>query len=346
MANFGDILSSITLGSRQSVRRNFADTAFEAYETDNSLEFKVFNATGSTLTKGTVVYVNGVQGDKPTVAKADADLEGASSKTLGLVQHDIPNMEEGLVIEAGLLFGSDGDNFSTTGYTAGDLLWLSTTAGQFTATRPTQPAHGVFIGYVTRVHANAGAILVNIINGQELEELHDVLIASPVNKNVLAYDSTATLWKNAEPQLRVLEVFTTDANGTTSSEVDAYSYTVPANTLTVNGESLHAVYGGTKANTSPDVVTVNFAGTKIGDSEDITTAGDWRFEVDIVRTSNTAARATVLFTHNSVTKVKTTTVSTNLDFTTGEILKLTLYAEDVGTNITAKTGKVWKLRAA
>ena len=171
-------------------------------------------------------------------------------------------------------------------------------------------------------------------------------------KLYLCIDNTAgaAVWKEVvisdSSPVTPLQQFLTDANGTTSSEVDAYSYTVPANTLTVNGESLHAVYGGTKANTSPDVVTVNFAGTKIGDSEDITTAGDWRFEVDIVRTSNTAARATVLFTHNSVTKVKTTTVSTNLDFTTGEILKLTLYAEDVGTNITAKTGKVWKLRAA
>jgi hypothetical protein len=209
---YGAIPSCIDLERLQAVRRNFADDDFEAYTTNQSLEFLCFNATGSTLTKGTVVYISGIQGDKPKIVKADASTESTSSKVIGLVFADILDNEEGLVIEAGELIGFDGSNLDTDDFTEGDLLWLSTTAGEVTNVRPTQPDHAVFVGYCIRSHPNAGHILVNIQNGYELEELHNVLITTPANDQVLTYESSSGLWKNKTP---------TGGGGTPS---DAYDF--------------------------------------------------------------------------------------------------------------------------
>lgn len=214
----GAIPSCIDLERLQAVRRNFADDDFEAYTTNSSLEFLCYNDTGATLTKGTVVYISGIQGDKPKIVKADASSEATASKVIGLVFADILDNEEGLVIEAGELIGVDGSNLDTDDFTEGDLLWLSTTAGEVTNVRPTQPDHAVFIGYCVRSHPNAGHILVNIQNGFELDELHNVLITSPANDQVLTYESSSGLWKNKTP---------TGGGGSPSDEFDFGTFADP-----------------------------------------------------------------------------------------------------------------------
>ncbi len=45
MANFGDILSSVTIAAGQSVRRNAGDTAFEAYTPISSLAWGSLTGT-------------------------------------------------------------------------------------------------------------------------------------------------------------------------------------------------------------------------------------------------------------------------------------------------------------
>lgn len=143
-----------------------------------------------------------------------------------------------------------------------------------------------------------------------------------------------------------LQQFLTDANGTAASTVDAYSYTVPANTLTTNGESIKAVYAGTVNSNQITSVEVMFAGTSIFWSDEISLIGDWRLDVDIVRTGATTARCSVGFIYRQNANNEYTVLSTGLDFGTGEILKLRLYAEDLGTDITARIGKIWKQGAA
>jgi hypothetical protein len=64
------------------------------------------------------------------------------------------------------------------------------------ANKPVAPAHLVFIGVVTRAQSNNGEIFVKPQNGFELHELHDVLIESPADNEVMAYDSASGLWKN------------------------------------------------------------------------------------------------------------------------------------------------------
>src|SRR6478609_650041 len=55
---------------------------------DESLVVQVRNITGSTITKGTVVYINGASGNKPTITKSLADSNNTTSQVLGVTQTD------------------------------------------------------------------------------------------------------------------------------------------------------------------------------------------------------------------------------------------------------------------
>jgi collagen type VII alpha len=152
----------------------------------------VKNNTGSSIPKGTVVYINGAQGQRPTIALADADLEVTSSKTFGITAETIANGAEGYVATEGILRG-----LNTGGLTEGGAIWLSSTAGAFTQTVPAEPSNAVFLGYVVKANIAAGEIFVKVQNGYELTELHGVQIEETLADNeILAYDSTSTLWIN------------------------------------------------------------------------------------------------------------------------------------------------------
>jgi hypothetical protein len=158
----------------------------------------VRKASAGTIAKGQVVYIVGSQGTHLTVELADADSEATAATTIGVAMGNITSTVEGYIIVQGFLDGLN--NLPTATFTDGQALWLSSTAGGWTTTRPTQPAHGVFLGWVVSASNGAsGRAYVKIINGQELDELHDVLITSPTNGQVLTYDSTSGLWKNQTP---------------------------------------------------------------------------------------------------------------------------------------------------
>lgn len=156
-------------------------------------QIQVINKTGSTLTKGTIVYIKtgSSSANYPEVLKANAGTELTSSKTIGAVYEDIANDQTGYIVTSGQVH-----NLNTAAYQVGQKLWLSTVDGQVTTTPPTQPNHTVFIGHVTRSQSNNGRVLYAIQNGYELNELHDVLINSPANDQALVYESATGLWKN------------------------------------------------------------------------------------------------------------------------------------------------------
>lgn len=154
----------------------------------------VYNGSGATIAKGAVVAVTGAQGQRPSVVLADADSEPLSAATLGVAAESIANGAEGIVSTFGIVSGVD-----TSAFTAGNHIYLSQTAGGLTATRPSAPAHTVFIGWVLHVNASSGRIFININNGWELDELHNVNISSVANNNLLQYDSANAYWKNVAP---------------------------------------------------------------------------------------------------------------------------------------------------
>lgn len=153
---------------------------------------EVKNATGVTITKGSVVYISGATGDNALVSLADADTEPTSSKTIGLVAANIANDATGMIVCEGLISG-----VNTGSATAGQSVWLSSTAGAFVfGAPPAKPAHSVYLGVVIRAHSVNGEILVKVQNGYELNELHDVNAGSPSDNNVLAWDSATSMWTN------------------------------------------------------------------------------------------------------------------------------------------------------
>jgi hypothetical protein len=158
----------------------------------STLVREVKNMTGATLTKGTVVYISGANGNKALVSKALATTDALSARTFGLLQSDILNNGLGNCVIIGDLSG-----INTSSFAEGAQLYLSgVTAGAFTDTRVLAPTHLVYVGKVTRVHPTQGQIEVQIQNGYELEEIHDVQIVTPLNNQLLAYTSATELWQN------------------------------------------------------------------------------------------------------------------------------------------------------
>lgn len=169
------------------------------------------NSTGSTITKGSVVYVSGADGNHPLLSKALATTDPLSSKTIGILEQDLANNADGYVVCEGFI-----DGMATNGIADGAQLWLSaTTAGAYTTTKPTAPNHLVFIGFSIKASAGNGRIYVKPQNGFEIDELHDVLITTPANNEVLTYESSTGLWKNkaVSGTGTVTSVAATGANG-------------------------------------------------------------------------------------------------------------------------------------
>ena len=157
-----------------------------------NLVTEVYNKTGATLTKGTVVYINSGQGNLPAVTKAIATGDSTSAQTYGIVQADITNMNNGYVVVAGRITDLD-----TQAYTEGTQLYLSsTTAGAYTSIKQYAPAHLVYVGIVVRAHPTQGVIEVKIQNGYELDELHNVAAQTPTNNDGLFWEASTSLWKN------------------------------------------------------------------------------------------------------------------------------------------------------
>jgi hypothetical protein len=152
-----------------------------------------YNGTGSTIAKGSVVYISGGQGQRPSVTLARANADATSARTFGVAAEAIANGAEGIVVEYGIVQGID-----TSTYSVGQTLYLSsTTAGAFQTTKPVAPEHMVYVANVISVSSTSGRIFVKVQNGYELDEIHDVQITSPAAGSMLIYDATNSLWKDA-----------------------------------------------------------------------------------------------------------------------------------------------------
>lgn len=171
-----------------------------------------YNGDTVTLTKGQVVSVFGNQGNRPKIQRAIASAETTSSTALGVVSESIASGAEGFITTFGNVRG-----FQLTGITPGSYVYLSpTTLGDFTGTQPQAPNHIVAIGYVVRTGNTQGEIFVNINNGWELDELHNVRVTSPSQYDILQYSASSTpFWYNTSSPF---------FSGLTSTTISASTY--------------------------------------------------------------------------------------------------------------------------
>jgi hypothetical protein len=150
------------------------------------------NITGTTIPKGSVVLITGASGNRPTIGLAQGDTTANADGVIGITDAAIDNNSNGRVITEG-----QADNLNTSAFAAGDKLYLSAvTPGGLVNVRPVQPAHSVAVGIVTRSHATLGRIEVRVQVGEHLEFLHDVLLTSNTNLDLLSYETSSGLWKN------------------------------------------------------------------------------------------------------------------------------------------------------
>jgi hypothetical protein len=145
------------------------------------------------LQNGKVVYYVSSDGTNKLVRYAIASGESESAGVFGLMTEDASGGNKALCTTFGYVRDID-----TSTLEEGKIVWLSDTElGGMTTTRPTQPSHGVQVGFCIRQHATEGAIFVSIQNGYELDELHNVLISSGItNQEMLFYNSVLKVWEN------------------------------------------------------------------------------------------------------------------------------------------------------
>lgn len=188
---------------------------------------RIVNKTGAQLDDGKVVYISGAQGNRPTAAYADADLSTAD-RVLGVCTADISDNAEGYITTFGIVRG-----VNTASWAAGDVLYLSSTAGVLTNVKPTVPAHAVRIGYALNSTAS-GSIFVSPLVGAELSELHDVTLSTPTAGDVLRYDGTKWLNDSAVPVANDTQVLFND--GGTFHSTSGLTFDKTTSALSITGD--------------------------------------------------------------------------------------------------------------
>jgi hypothetical protein len=245
---------------------------------------RVYNDSGTTLTKGQAVYISGAQGNRVAVKLARADVEATSFGTIGLVAETMTNGAEGFIIVSGALYKLD-----TLGLVAGATVYLSPiTAGALTTTKPQAPQQLVVVGWVERVHATVGSIYVKVDNGYELDELHDVKIVSPTTGQTLVYDQPTGVWNNSNaPLFTTIEIATsgTDAEISPNTGITGWNYS--GLSKSVSGEES----APTGLFLSPDGLNMYVNGTTGDDVNQYTLSTAWDVSTaTFVRLFSTAAQ--------------------------------------------------------
>ena len=115
--------------------------------------FLAVNKTGSTISNGTPVFINGAQGGRPTIAPADADDDNANH-VCGITTETIDNNRSGYVTTFGYVRDLD-----TSDWSAGDLLYLNTVSGGLTNGIPAYPAEPICAGVVVVSNPESGIVL-------------------------------------------------------------------------------------------------------------------------------------------------------------------------------------------
>ena len=114
------------------------------------------NVSGSTIDAGTPIYISGYNVGVELIEIEPADATSAATMPcVAIAETDIANGTSGSVVAIGGVLDID-----TSSFTAGDRLYVDTTAGTFTTTPPASNIQEV--AFVLRSHATLGAIAANV----------------------------------------------------------------------------------------------------------------------------------------------------------------------------------------
>jgi len=199
------------------------DTITLSSESTDQVRVACKNTSGSTITKGTPVYVTGSVGASAVVEIAPANAANASTMpATGLLLQDLANNGQGYLVTGGVLKNLITDPIDGVTPSANATLYVKS-GGGLTTTKPTGTALIQNVGKVGRVSTSSdGSILVSSIlrsndipNIQQnyfwlgnssgvptatehtLSTLTDVTLTSPAAGNLLIYDASNSYFENA-----------------------------------------------------------------------------------------------------------------------------------------------------
>jgi hypothetical protein len=214
----------------------------------------------TTLNIGEMVFISGVQGERPSVRRAGASNSIDASKPLGMITEPIANHAYGFMTISGAVHG-----LNTAAYAAGDILWLSAVEGQFTKTKPSPPTDTVFVGVVLKANAGNGAVWVAPQNGLKVSELHDASITSLASGDYLKYNGT--VWVNDPINLG------TDTTGNyVESLVAGTGITLTNGTASEGGTPTINIGQSVATSASPTFAKITISGTPSATTDAVTKA--------------------------------------------------------------------------
>lgn len=154
-----------TLTGSQVLTNKILDSFTNTNHADTE-HMEIRNESGVTITRGTVVYISGfdVPNDLPLILAADAS-SSATMPAIGIVTSDVLDATNGDITLTGVLA-----NIVTTGFSIGDTLYVSETAGEFTNVKPTGTAEIQNIGHVLKV----GGVGVGRIKVTSIDRVNDI----------------------------------------------------------------------------------------------------------------------------------------------------------------------------
>jgi hypothetical protein len=247
--------------------------------------YYVKNSSGSTIAKGTSVRFDGTDGASGhlLIAPFLADGTYASTYFMGVTAEEILNGEFGQVMHFGELDGID-----TSGYTASDLLYASTTvAGGFQTTAPIAPNNIVLIAAAVN-SKNNGAIIVRPTYGSNINTDEGVKITTPTTGDLLQLQAGG-LWENKAVATVMSNYVTLDTGQTITGQKFFAN-----NTLTLN----------TTGNANSTILT-----NSIGTSTYQSGRNFFGFNTDnhiyFAKSSNTGANTGILAWANTATRTYT-----------------------------------------
>ena len=212
----------------------------------------ILNNTAAAFTDLQVIRVTGASGQRMTGALAQANSEITSSSTFAVVTEPIAKNQVGFATVSGLV-----RDVNTWAFNEGDALYLSpTVAGGITNVKPTAPNHVVQIGWCVRRNQINGSIYVNVQNGYELDELHNVKINGLANGQVLTWNSTTSLWENKAPTGGVSNTLTYFGKINTLANT-AYTLEHNLNLVDKDAFTINTMLAGSQVQTAVSSVNVN-----------------------------------------------------------------------------------------
>lgn len=239
---------------------------------------KVRNNTGSSIPKGSAVYVTGGITNSPIllVDLANNNEIEEAERFIGLTTTTIANNSFGKVITSGVI---EDLNLPSNEWEVGECAYITTNGGYVSAP-PEKGLIEIRVGIVIRVGNDTGAILVFSRFQSFLEMLSDVSISDPQSGDILQYDSEFGIWANAQPETIELIAESVDFDNTTGQtltqnvqaaldqifymfkfftlELDGSSSGVFYNTdLDINGGLSNAIFGNNFDSGSSQIVQLN-----------------------------------------------------------------------------------------